>query len=756
MPFSESEDRRFATVAMRLEWRASLTQQASSVETAAKALQILLWAEALPAASFRAWGWLTLSQRQQLQQNQRFWGLFNLRPQGRLHLWLAWDPLNSELVLVKEVPPGAESGQQVALLGWEADLYQEYKNFQSRRTSGFPPLVASGPHWLANKFAAGGSLRWHLFPHTLPPPVQSLFQSLCPEQAFAAPTRAQRWRLLRAYFVAAAQMLHQMHQQGLVHRNLHPGNLLLHPLEPKNFACWIADWEQSRNYHEIFVARRQEGLHLNRYSAPERLEPPMGQTAARQAHYGNPQGDVYALAAVLCDCLIGQAESAADRWQRLQANSTLPHRIRHFLRQCLERDYHRRPDAGTFAQRLERLSWRQTLLESSPLWLTVLLLPLLFWFLYLIQAEANLLDNSCRDYVCLQGVLNPSAMHWTADQTYRLRGSVLVPRGVLRIDPGVRIVADSAATLIIGRDARIEARGTAEAPIVFTSARPRPQPGDWGGIIVLGKAPVDGKNYLEFCSYTQLKNQPAACYFGGQDAQHSSGILQYLIIAYAGDVVVEDQEVNGLTLAGVGAGTQVDHIAVYYANDDCFEFFGGTVQAKYLECHEPEDDGFDWESGYHGKLQFLYHTAIAPSRRTFGEKGRYGLEADLPNQNQPSPEIWNATLVGQPQRVMPQGGPTSPELTRHTGIHNLVVLNYGGPLPQFNPWKTWFWHTANGATNHPFYLDQSQHCPKQEITSWECPPANWFTPTCYAGAFRDPQDHWARWSKKIALREPRR
>ncbi|HEX4886870.1 MAG TPA: hypothetical protein VFV37_02390 [Luteibaculaceae bacterium] len=189
-----------------------------------------------------------------------------------------------------------------------------------------------------------------------------------------------------------------------------------------------------------------------------------------------------------------------------------------------------------------------------------------------------------------------------ASKSYLLKGFVyVVAPATLTIPAGTVIKGDqdSKATLIVERGAKIIADGTESNPIVFTSNQPVGQRnyGDWGGVIVLGKAPQNQAT-------TPIIEGGVDRPYGGTDANDNSGILRYVRIEYAGIALTTDNEINGLTLGAVGAGTIIDNVQVSYCGDDAFEFFGGTVNAKHLIAFRTWDDEFDTDLGYSGKIQF--------------------------------------------------------------------------------------------------------------------------------------------------------
>lgn len=222
---------------------------------------------------------------------------------------------------------------------------------------------------------------------------------------------------------------------------------------------------------------------------------------------------------------------------------------------------------------------------------------------------------------------------WTSDKIYLLKGFVFVSNGAtLTIEPGTIIKGDKATkgTLTVTRGSKINATGTVDKPIVFTSglaAGARSQ-GDWGGVILLGKAPVNQgtdvmiEGGLAAPSGKDAKNY---IYYGGSDAADNSGVMKYVRIEYAGIAYSVDNEINGLTMGGVGNGTTLEYIQVYRSGDDAFEWFGGTVNAKHLLAVGTWDDDFDTDFGYSGNVQF----ALAQRVPTVADQsGSNGFESD--------------------------------------------------------------------------------------------------------------------------------
>lgn len=196
--------------------------------------------------------------------------------------------------------------------------------------------------------------------------------------------------------------------------------------------------------------------------------------------------------------------------------------------------------------------------------------------------------------------------HFTGDVSldegvYNLKGWVYVDEGAkLRIPAGTVIKGDkqSMAALIVEPGGYVEMKGTKDAPIVMTSAQAPGQrrPGDWGGLIICGKARNNQGTM-------QIEGGPTTIH-GGDNDNDNSGIFQYIRVEFAGYPFDTDKEINGITFGSVGKGTTIDHLQVSYSNDDSFEWFGGAVDCKYLVAYNGWDDEFDTDNGFSGKVQY--------------------------------------------------------------------------------------------------------------------------------------------------------
>jgi hypothetical protein len=213
------------------------------------------------------------------------------------------------------------------------------------------------------------------------------------------------------------------------------------------------------------------------------------------------------------------------------------------------------------------------------------------------------------DDLVLSGKIN-SDKTLQSGKTYKLKGTVYVVEGAkLTIESGVTIQGEksSRGTLVITRGTQIIANGTVDKPVVFTSDQANPQRGDWGGIVILGRAKTNSSfNGVAGVGEIEggVNNAEGLGLYGGDDDNDNSGVLKYVRIEYAGYAFLPDKELNGITFGGVGRGTVVDHVQVSWANDDSFEWFGGSVDCKYLISYKTLDDDFDMDNGFSGRIQF--------------------------------------------------------------------------------------------------------------------------------------------------------
>jgi hypothetical protein len=247
-----------------------------------------------------------------------------------------------------------------------------------------------------------------------------------------------------------------------------------------------------------------------------------------------------------------------------------------------------------------------------------------------------------------------SSMTLKADNSYTLDGVVYIKNdATITIEPGVTVKAKSGkSALVITRGAKIDAQGTASKPIVFTSEVANPTNNDlWGGIVILGKATTNatfnGQNGVGEIEGGVNDNTGAGLY-GGTDDNDNSGKLKYVRIEHAGYPFQPDKELNALTLGAVGSQTEIEYVQVAYAYDDAFEMFGGTVNLKHIISYRTNDDDFDCDNGYRGKIQF----AIAVRDKDIADvSGGNGFEQDndaggTTTSPFTAPVFSNVTLIG--------------------------------------------------------------------------------------------------------------
>lgn len=295
---------------------------------------------------------------------------------------------------------------------------------------------------------------------------------------------------------------------------------------------------------------------------------------------------------------------------------------------------------------------------------------------------------------------------WYADTIYTLNGYIYVKNNAtLTIEPGTIIKGGAnRSTLVITRYGNINAVGSKTRPIVFTSSKDIGQraPGDWGGVVILGKAVINRPTDCSTCPGSgvaatepgiqnaiegDLDNANGDGLYGGIDNNHSSGKLSYVRIEFGGIVITPGNEINGLTLGGVGKGTTIDHIQVTQANDDGIEWFGGNVDAKYLVSHHNIDDDFDTDFGFTGNVQFgicqrdsnWYDIGSGPTTNGFESDNDGSGSSATPNTEA---TFSNMTIIGPLANGVPLGYSNSfqngARLRRNTSqsIFNSVFMGW--------------------------------------------------------------------------------
>jgi hypothetical protein len=283
---------------------------------------------------------------------------------------------------------------------------------------------------------------------------------------------------------------------------------------------------------------------------------------------------------------------------------------------------------------------------------------------------------------------------WTTGKTYKLTGLIYVTNNaILTIQPGVIIkgvFTNTGTALIITKGAKLNAIGTALAPIVFTSAKPATQraAGDWGGIVLLGKAGFNlngGVNNIEGITAT-VNTQ----YGGGTSpiADDNSGTMKYCRIEFPGFVFSPNNEINGLTLGAVGSGTTIDYVQVSYSGDDSFEWFGGSVNCKHLVAYRGLDDDFDTDNGYNGTVQFALgirdpNIADNPTVSTsegFESDNNADTAEAASGYNNTTGVFSNCTMIGPSKRqaTVASGYARALRLRRTTElkVYNSIFLDY--------------------------------------------------------------------------------
>ncbi len=266
-----------------------------------------------------------------------------------------------------------------------------------------------------------------------------------------------------------------------------------------------------------------------------------------------------------------------------------------------------------------------------------------------------------------KGEINDGEVVLDASKIYKLTGKLVVKNTAkLTIPAGTRIEGTTGTSYIaVAQGGQIFINGTATNPVIMTSDKAQKAPGQWGGLVICGKAPIN-KGATASAEVSELT-------YGGTVENDNSGVIRYLRIEYSGFAYNSEKEFNGLSLFGVGNATTIEYVQVHEGADDGFEWFGGTVNTKYLVATSNEDDQFDWTEGWNGTNENWY------GKLGLG-RGNRGIEADNNASNHlatpiSNPSIKNLTLIG-----LGDQGSESQALKLRVGTQgtfdNLVLSNF--------------------------------------------------------------------------------
>ncbi|MBI9068247.1 MAG: hypothetical protein JEZ09_13215 [Salinivirgaceae bacterium] len=337
--------------------------------------------------------------------------------------------------------------------------------------------------------------------------------------------------------------------------------------------------------------------------------------------------------------------------------------------------------------------------------------------------------------------LGTGTVTWTKDMDLILEGFVFVNDGqTLTIEPGTVIrfkegQGATASALIIARGGKIIANGTQNEPIIFTAESDnlngsiaKDTSGLWGGLIILGQAEININNGTSFIEGIPI-NEPRGA-FGGTNNDDNSGELSYLSIRYPGTFLHEGNEINGLTLGGVGSKTSIHHIEIINSADDGIEIFGGSVNLKHIVSLNAHDDAIDYDLGYQGNAQFFLAIQNSIDHNNLIE-GSGSIE---PVNSNPisNPTFSNFTLLGSSDS---ENG-TCATFNRYSAgkLVNSIIINSnsgilveysGGNSDSYNQWKNGhlkienniFYNVANNIADSIFLLNGST-IPNSVIDEW--------------------------------------
>lgn len=341
---------------------------------------------------------------------------------------------------------------------------------------------------------------------------------------------------------------------------------------------------------------------------------------------------------------------------------------------------------------------------------------------------------------------------WSKDRVYYLADAVFIGNDntgncTLTIEAGTTVKGETSSTkpgaLVITRGSKINAVGSAAAPIVFTSAKAASKraAGDWGGIIINGNAKINDGD-----AKGEAQGEGGTGTYGGDNDDDNSGVLKYVRVEFAGTLFSPDNELNGIAFQGVGRGTVVDYIQVHRNADDGVEFFGGSVNVSHVVITGASDDSFDWTSGWTGSAQFVV-------LQQYDGIGDCGIEADS-NKNDAAaapvsnPTLANFTIIGQGVSAdetalkFRRGTNATLANTAIKGFKTIVsenskdsdagTIDYNGVIVEDNAGATANANAVDWAADSDKHDGATLNIPATSLTSVDVKPASAITTTATA------------------------
>ena len=588
----------------------------------------------------RKWG------RQKVGKDEvafRIWGLFNLRPRNTKWLWIAWDDADRKIVMVKELNPNFEDRDERVSnkIKWEIATYRQLKE---ARVKGLLNIIDHGEKWFASSLEPYGSLRWQVVggeEDISGSPVYSILRGEKGRKGLYQQVRdlkdapdKENWPVYRSIFVQTLDILAELHAHGYVYRDLHRANILLseYDAKSKTIRVKLCDFDSNRKIDGEEPPFYLDEQFKGPYIAPERLERPdqPNEDATKEtwqkyysdleAYHGLPSSDVYGMVSIIANILLdksNQVLSGQELVHVIESKGSWRKDFRNMMLRALagKDSYANRPTASEFARFLEKVPYESIRERRSVLPVYLLLFLAALLAIFVIRPFFQPGDEK---YVVLGDtgpvILDGDQLHWTGNKPYRIENDIYVVDETLRIDPGIQIYVKGNYGIYITRNARIEATGTADQPIVFTTYSLFDEvstPADyqhWKGLILYGQAPIGGlPDSIDQDNYDEFRGSgPEELHRAGGDLpDHSSGTLQYVRVEYAGFCRDDHTQFNALTLIGVGRETIIDYFSALHSEDDGIEVIGGKVNLRHIICYNFADDAIDWEHGWNGKAQYL-------------------------------------------------------------------------------------------------------------------------------------------------------